>query len=160
MSGAKNKSTVAEPVLQQVRESLLRSLAARFPERPDLVEISQQIEAQADLETLLRWYEAVAVAKSLAEVRAALGLNAEGLARPSVADSSWQDRAFYENRAKYPREKLLGYAGQYIAWSRDGTDVLASDPDEAGLYRKLHAGGIDIQRVVIDYAGDGEVSYL
>ena len=63
----------------------------------------------------------------------------------------WLEPSFFENQRNFPREQLLQYAGQHIAWSWDGTRVLASDPDEADLVRKLAAAGHDPQRVVFDY---------
>jgi hypothetical protein len=66
-------------------------------------------------------------------------------------DVPWIGREFLENRAKAPPELLAPYAGQYVAWSADGKQIVLSDEDEGGLYRKLNAAGIDTSRVVIDY---------
>src|SRR5205085_2533519 len=128
-----------------VRVSLQRTLSARFPGRPEITEIGEPIQVETDLQTLLHWYEAVAVAGSLEQVQTALvPTDLEGAAEPSrlsAPENAWCPcpRAFFENRKKFPREKLLAFAGQYIAWSPDGANILASDPDEAALYHKLQA---------------------
>ena len=56
-----------------------------------------------------------------------------------------------ENRAKYPPEQLLKYAGQYIAWNSDGTQVLTSGPDEETIERELESRGINPAHVVFSY---------
>jgi hypothetical protein len=38
-------------------------------------------------------------------------------------------RKYLENRAKYPVAELLQYAGTWIAWSPDGTRIVASAKD-------------------------------
>ena len=66
----------------------------------------------------------------------------------------WLEPIFFENQNRFPREELLQYAGQHIAWSWDGARVVASDPDRAALDEKLRAAGIDPGRVVHDYVDD------
>ncbi|HKB40688.1 MAG TPA: hypothetical protein VKD72_29955 [Gemmataceae bacterium] len=63
----------------------------------------------------------------------------------------WLGPEFFENQRKFPPEQLMQYAGQHIAWSWDGSRVLASDPDEVELKKKLEAAGINTQRVVFGY---------
>jgi hypothetical protein len=77
--------------------------------------------------------------------------------KPTNLDG-WPDPQFLENRNKFPTEELWKYAGQHVAWSWDGTRILASAPDEAQLYRKMAEAGIDPQRVVLDYVDDPDVS--
>ena len=36
---------------------------------------------------------------------------------------------FIKNRNAFPTEELERFSGQHVAWSSDGTRVLASDPD-------------------------------
>ena len=72
----------------------------------------------------------------------------------------WPDPNFDKNRNEFPAEELWKYAGQHIAWSWDGTRILASAADDAQLYQKLIELGIDPQRVVFGYAPDPNTSYL
>ena len=58
---------------------------------------------------------------------------------------------FFENQRNYPSEELLRYAGQYVAWSWDGTQIVASAPDDEELCHKMLAAGLDPSRTVIDY---------
>jgi hypothetical protein len=162
MNDSSRTGDVPEPVLRRVRVSLLRTLSARFPGMPETVEVGRPIQVQTDLDTLLRWYEVVAVADSLEDIRAALVPTGEGPTRsqPPPGDSPWLDRTFFENQKKVRSDLVRGFTGQYIAWSWDGASIVASDPDEATLYRKLQDAGIDVQRVVIDYAGDVSVESL
>jgi hypothetical protein len=46
---------------------------------------------------------------------------------------------FLTNRSWFPLEELARYAGQYIAWSPDGTEVLASDADPARVIDRMKA---------------------
>jgi hypothetical protein len=66
-------------------------------------------------------------------------------------DIPWLEPIFFENQAKVTPEMLLPYAGQHVAWSWDGSRILAGDPDREGLDRKLAEAGIDRQRVVFAY---------
>ena len=69
-------------------------------------------------------------------------------------DSPWLEPIFFENQRKVSPEMLLPYAGQHVAWSWDGSRILAADPEREGLDRKLCAAGLDPNRVVFDYVGD------
>lgn len=55
---------------------------------------------------------------------------------------------FNENRNKLPAEELLKYAGQHVAWSRDGTRILAGDLELSGAIAKLQAAGFHSSEVV------------
>jgi hypothetical protein len=136
-----------EPV-RQVRASLLRTLATRFPGTP-MSDLSTIIRAENGLEKLLTWYEAVAVALTLEQAR-----NAVCSPPPSKRPASpfpWLEREFFENQAKVKPEDLLPYAGQHIAWSWDGSRIVASDPDPMALRRKVAEAGHDPQRVAYAY---------
>jgi hypothetical protein len=67
---------------------------------------------------------------------------------------------FEENRTKFPPEDLLCYAGQYIAWSPDGTRVVASAPDRAALRERLKTAGVPANRVVFNYVDPPDVAFL
>jgi hypothetical protein len=75
-------------------------------------------------------------------------------------DIPWLGADFFENQDKFPPEELLKYGGQHVAWSWDGTRILASAEDDAGLDQKLREAGIDPSRVVHGYVDDPNVSNL
>jgi hypothetical protein len=70
-----------------------------------------------------------------------------GEKRPDAPDLS----RFHENRVRFPLDELARYAGQYIAWSPDGTRILASAETMEAVEEKLVAAGIDPSQVVGDY---------
>lgn len=62
------------------------------------------------------------------------------------------DLSMYEtNRAKFPLRELANYAGQFVAFSPDGTRILASGSTRAEVERKLEAAGIHPSQVVGSY---------
>jgi hypothetical protein len=131
-----------------VRASLLRVLSARFPGTP-AGDLTAAITAEDRLEKLLRWYEAVAVAVTLEQVRN--GICPPSLQKPPASSFPWLERAFFENQNQVGPEALVPYAGQHIAWSWDGTRIVASAADEADLRRKVAEAGHDPNRVVYAY---------
>ncbi len=58
---------------------------------------------------------------------------------------------FDANRSNYPPEQLLPYAGHHVAWSPDGTRILASGGSREEVDEKLQAAGIHFSQVVHDY---------
>jgi hypothetical protein len=62
---------------------------------------------------------------------------------------------FARNWHKFPLDELAKYAGQYIAWSVDGTRILASADSMEAVEEKLLAAGIDPSQVVGDYVEAG-----
>jgi hypothetical protein len=56
---------------------------------------------------------------------------------------------FLKNRCAFPPEELTKYAGQYVAWSPDGTRILASDDDLQRLDGAVKASGYDPAEVVV-----------
>ena len=66
-------------------------------------------------------------------------------------DSAWLDAQHFENRRNFPPEELDKYDGQYIAWSWDGSRILASAPEREALWDKLVAMGVDPHRVVFEW---------
>jgi hypothetical protein len=75
-------------------------------------------------------------------------------------DDSWLPPCFFENQRKISRDQLLPYAGQHIAWSWDGTRILASAPDAEMLFHKLVEAGHNPFRAVFDYVPPPGVSYF
>jgi hypothetical protein len=60
-------------------------------------------------------------------------------------------RCFDENRSKFPAEQLLVYAGQHVAWTPNGTRILACGLTRKDLDEKLASLGIQFSQVVHDY---------
>jgi hypothetical protein len=70
----------------------------------------------------------------------------------------WLDsRSFNENCSRFPAEELLKYAGQYVAWSLDGTCILASGVDELEMEKRLKEAGIDHSKVVGEFIPPADV---
>jgi hypothetical protein len=64
----------------------------------------------------------------------------------------WLDLGtFHQNRCNFPPEKLIPYQGKYVAWSLDGTCILASGDTEEEVDRQLAAAGIGLDQVVSSY---------
>ena len=131
-----------------VRASLLRTLARRFAGTP-MSDLTTIIRAEHGLEKLLRWYEAVAVALTLEQVRNAICPAATS--KPPDSPFPWLEREFFENHKKVKPEDLLPYAGQHVVWSWEGSRIVASDLDPMELRRKVAEAGYDPQRVVYAY---------
>ena len=58
---------------------------------------------------------------------------------------------YHENRRKFPLEELARYAGRYVAFSPDGTRILASGSSEEEVEDQLRAAGIPPSQVVGGY---------
>jgi hypothetical protein len=146
-------------VIGRVRTSLLRALGRKFPGEP-FPELCQAIEALEDLDLLLRCFEEAVVTPSLEKFATALEVEVQPrrVARFAAATlnagappSPWVSPLFLQNRTRFPLEQLRPYFGQHIAWSYDGTAVVASADDELELFRQVVAAGHDPERVVFDY---------
>jgi hypothetical protein len=59
-----------------------------------------------------------------------------GIIRP---DTAW----YSTNRAKIPPESLIPLAGQCLAWSADGTRIVAHGADFDAVWEQLHAAGLN-----------------
>jgi hypothetical protein len=60
-------------------------------------------------------------------------------------------QTWLKNRQKFPPQELMKYAGRYVAWSPDGTRIIASDEDEERLDELMKAGGHDPAQVVVSF---------
>ncbi len=69
-------------------------------------------------------------------------------------------RDYSQNRRQFPPEELIKYAGQYVAFSLDGTRVVASGATEEELEKQLQAVGIDPSQVVGSYVPPSGVAIL
>lgn len=58
---------------------------------------------------------------------------------------------FIENVNRFPPEERIKFAGQHVAWSLDGTKILASAEEEEEVDKKLLAAGISPSQVVHGY---------
>jgi hypothetical protein len=56
---------------------------------------------------------------------------------------------FLKNRRAFSAEELAKYAGEYVAWSPDGTAILASDDDPIRLLTTVKSLGHDPAETVI-----------
>ncbi len=80
--------------------------------------------------------------------------------QPDIRREPWTDPLFLENQRKFPVEELSRYQGQHIAWSWDGSQILAADPDRGVLDQKLRDAGVDPLEVIHDFVEDSKLSYL
>jgi hypothetical protein len=76
-----------------------------------------------------------------------------GLGRPRVNENQHDifrpDTRFYnENRTKIPPEDLVPYAGQWVAWTPDGTRIVAHGEDMLTVAAQMRAAGLDPSDVV------------
>jgi hypothetical protein len=67
---------------------------------------------------------------------------------------------FLRNRNEFPPEDLAQYTGQYIAWSADGTRIIASDEDPLRLMKTLDALGHDPGETVISHVPEEDGSLI
>ncbi len=58
---------------------------------------------------------------------------------------------FLRNRHAFPLEELARYAGKYVAWSPDGTRILASDEDELRLDATIKDAGHESSEVLVSF---------
>ena len=67
---------------------------------------------------------------------------------------------FRRNRDMFPEEQLEPYWGKQVAWSGDGTRIVASGTSHEELYVTLRSLGVDPTGVVVEFINDPNVSYL
>ena len=59
-------------------------------------------------------------------------------------------RLYKDNRSRFLREQLVPYVGQWVAFSSDGSQIVASSEDLADLEANLRAKGTDPQEVLFE----------
>ena len=64
---------------------------------------------------------------------------------------------YHQNRRNFPLEELAKYAGQYVAFSPDGTRILASGASEEEMEQNLIAAGVHPSQVVGTYVDPPDV---
>ncbi|MBI3468135.1 MAG: hypothetical protein HY000_34445 [Planctomycetes bacterium] len=57
--------------------------------------------------------------------------------------------SFLSNRSRFPISELATYRGQWIAWSPDGTRIVASSEDPEKLDDLVQAAGEDPSQCVV-----------
>lgn len=67
---------------------------------------------------------------------------------------------YQENRNKFPAEELAKYVGKHVAFSPDGTRILASADTWEELDAVLEAAGIPLGQAVHAYIDPPDVSYI
>lgn len=68
---------------------------------------------------------------------------------------------FRANRARFPRAELAAHTGEWVAFSADGTRIVASAVTLAGVYAQLDAIGVNDQDVAFECMGEKDNgSYL
>jgi hypothetical protein len=53
------------------------------------------------------------------------------------------------NRQAFPPDRLAQYAGKYVAWSPDGTRIIADDEDLLSLDTKLRSSGYNPAEILV-----------
>ena len=73
----------------------------------------------------------------------------------------WFDTVtFNRNRDLFPEEQLQQYWGRHVAWSLDGTRILADGATPQALDECMRVRGIDPLATVDDFIPDPAVSYI
>ena len=67
---------------------------------------------------------------------------------------------YEENRCKFPLDELAKYGGKHVAFSLDGTRIVASGETEEELEAALEAAGIPFNQVVFSYVDPPGVSRI
>ena len=64
----------------------------------------------------------------------------------------WIDGSLFNaNRAKFTYDQLAPYAGQHVAWSADGTRIVAHNVEVAELFREIDESDLANEDVVFSY---------
>ena len=66
-------------------------------------------------------------------------------------DAPQLDPNFHRNRENFPQDELLKYVDPHVAWSMDGTHILASGETREEVSQRLQAAVIPLDRVVRGY---------
>jgi hypothetical protein len=56
-----------------------------------------------------------------------------------------------ENRQRFPVEQLVPHYGKFVAWSPDGTRIVASGNEREEVWKKLEDAGLDPSQFVNDF---------
>jgi len=73
------------------------------------------------------------------------------------------DDCFDANQRNFPETELAKYYGKQVAWSRDGTSIVASGSTLEDLLAEINKRGIDRFKVVYDYVpipGESQLGWV
>jgi hypothetical protein len=68
---------------------------------------------------------------------------------PLSKESPMDMQEFLRNREQFPLEELARYGGKYVAWSPDGTKIIASDDDQIRLDGTIRELGYDPAEILV-----------
>jgi hypothetical protein len=80
-----------------------------------------------------------------------------GFPSPRTASAILDLSQFNKNRLAFPPEELLQYRGQYIAWSPDGSRIIAGDRDFLKLDDTVKGLGYDPSEVSYETVPDADI---
>ena len=63
---------------------------------------------------------------------------------------------YRENRERLSAADIAPFVGQWVAFSNDGAQLLAGDPDLAELERRLAGSGQDPEQVVFEFLSEDD----
>lgn len=69
------------------------------------------------------------------------------------------EQSYYENQARFPIEELAKYYAQYVAWSLDGSMILAAGATSEELDDHIATQKIDPTTIVYGYVDEPDVAY-
>jgi hypothetical protein len=81
--------------------------------------------------------------------------------QPKNGKPPW--RVYVSNRSLAAQEEARKYPDQWIAWSADGTRIVAHHADPLEAIKLVKAAGLDTEDVVMAFeppAGEEDVAYL
>jgi hypothetical protein len=67
---------------------------------------------------------------------------------------------FIRNRNEFPYDELEKYAGRHVAWSPDGTRILAADEDPLKVLAAVKAAGYDPGETLIEVVPSPDETFL
>lgn len=82
-------------------------------------------------------------------------MNDTGRFVPTPGDG-WVPGCFQDNRNKFPAEQLVPFEGKYVAWSLDGTRIIAGAQTREALWAHMDEMGIPMAHYVVDWIDDEE----
>jgi hypothetical protein len=67
-------------------------------------------------------------------------------------------RKFLANRQRFPLDELAKYLGSWVAWSLDGTRIVASAANAEDLEERVRQAGEDFSQCVLEGIPDNDAS--